>query len=385
MKTILFDLDGTLLPMDQDEFIKAYFGGLATKLVPFGYEPQTLIKGIWAGTAAMIQNNGDTTNEEAFWATAAKVLGTDCRKDEPLFDEYYRNEFQFVSFSCGKNPQAAEVIRFLKAQGCQLVLATNPIFPAIATRRRMQWAGLQEADFRLVTTYENSRHCKPNPQYYQDILDAIGEKGENCIMVGNDATEDMVAAMLGMKVFLLTDCLINKDRQDIDQYPHGSFPELLDFLQANMLTSYKKVHQQCYHNADGNACEHLQKRMAHEHFQLHFRDFFPNDIINRMEDLAQKHGMLTGFLPNTGSIVANNDGQHTGDGKFHRTGTKMQGAGSGQRCHCSGMTTRHTAIAEQSFNIPFFRDNEIDKHLNDLCHGPSRHRNHRKGIRQPIN
>ena len=39
IKTILFDLDGTLLPMDEKEFIKGYFGMLCAKLAPFGYKP----------------------------------------------------------------------------------------------------------------------------------------------------------------------------------------------------------------------------------------------------------------------------------------------------------------------------------------------------------
>ena len=51
-------------------------------------------------------------------------------------------------------------------------------------------------------------------------------------MVGNDVAEDMVAAKLGMKVFLLTDCLINKAGADIHQFPHGSFPELMEFIRG---------------------------------------------------------------------------------------------------------------------------------------------------------
>ena len=40
----------------------------------------------------------------------------------------------------------------------------------------------------------------------------------------------MIAQTLGMQVFLLTDCLINKDGKDISQYPYGSFPELMDYI-----------------------------------------------------------------------------------------------------------------------------------------------------------
>lgn len=234
MKTILFDLDGTLLPMDQDGFIKAYFGALATKMLPQGYDPQLLIQGIWEGTEAMVRNPGDITNEECFWAGFAHVVGTDCRKDAPIFDDFYRNEFRFVAASCGFDPHAVKVIRWLQEQGCRIILATNPIFPAIATYNRIQWAGLDPSDFELITTYENSRHCKPNPEYYRDILKQIGERPENCIMVGNDVTEDMIAQDLGMDVFLVTNCLINKHQRDITQYPQGDLQELMAYLKQHL-------------------------------------------------------------------------------------------------------------------------------------------------------
>ena len=51
-------------------------------------------------------------------------------------------------------------------------------------------------------------------------------------MVGNDVGEDMIAGILGMKVFLLTDCLINQAGADISVYPNGSFPELLHYIRS---------------------------------------------------------------------------------------------------------------------------------------------------------
>ena len=234
MKTVLFDLDGTLLPMDQDIFVRAYMGGLAKKMAPLGYDPKGLIEGIWKGTAAMVKNDGSQTNEELFWQVFSGLMGKDCRADEPVFEEFYRVEFQQVRDVCGYDYRAAEVISFLKSRGCRVALATNPLFPAIATQSRARWAGLEPDDFALVTTYENSRHCKPNPDYYRAILECLGESAENCIMVGNDVDEDLVAAELGMQVFLLTDCVINKHEKDVSAVPQGSFPELLEFLQANI-------------------------------------------------------------------------------------------------------------------------------------------------------
>ena len=49
-------------------------------------------------------------------------------------------------------------------------------------------------------------------------------------MVGNDALEDMVASETGMQVFLLTDCLLNKEQKDISGCPQGSFRQLLDYI-----------------------------------------------------------------------------------------------------------------------------------------------------------
>lgn len=228
--TVLFDLDGTLLPMDQDIFVKAYFGGIVKKLAPQGYEPEQLINTIWRGTAAMVKNDGGKLNEEVFWNCAISVYGNRILEDKRFFDEFYEYDFDKIKNACGFHPAAAEIVRGLKEKGLRVALATNPIFPARATQWRIQWVGLLPEDFALYTTYENSKFCKPNPDYYRAILDQLNAAPEECLMVGNDVGEDMVAAQLGMKVFLLTDCLINKDGTDISRYPHGDFEALSAFL-----------------------------------------------------------------------------------------------------------------------------------------------------------
>ena len=230
IKTVMFDLDGTLLPMDQDQFTKYYFGLLAKKLAPYGYNAEQLVSGIWAGTAAMVKNNGSCTNEEAFWKKFCALMGEKVLEDKPLFEEFYRVEFQGARASCGFAPQAAGLVKKLKAAGCRVLLATNPIFPAIATENRIRWAGLEPEDFELYTTYENACRCKPNPDYYRDILSSMKLDPSECLMVGNDATEDTAAGLAGMQVFLLTDCLINKENKDISRWPHGGFEELEKFI-----------------------------------------------------------------------------------------------------------------------------------------------------------
>ena len=229
--TVLFDLDGTLLPMDQILFVKTYLGLLAKKMAPHGYDPNALIDGVWKGTGAMIMNSGEKTNEEVFWDTFCSLVRADARKDEPLFRDFYEHEFAQVAAVCGFNPKAAETIALVKRKGFRVALATNPLFPAIATENRCRWAGLDPTDFELITTYEHYSHCKPNPDYYREVLDRLGVRAEECLMVGNDVGEDMMTRSLGMEVFLLTDCMINKNNEDISQYPHGSFDALMDYIE----------------------------------------------------------------------------------------------------------------------------------------------------------
>jgi len=232
LKAVLFDLDGTLLPLDQDAFVEGYFRLLARKMAHHGYEPQELIRNVWAGTKAMMGNDGSCRNEEAFWRVFLGIYGEQGRRDVPLFEAFYANEFQQAKALCGYHPGAAGSVKLAKELGLRTILATSPLFPAVATESRIRWAGLQPEDFELYTTYENCTTCKPNPAYYREVLEKTGLKAEDCLMVGNDVGEDMIAEKLGMRVFLLTDRLVNRKSEPIERFPRGSFDALQDYIRA---------------------------------------------------------------------------------------------------------------------------------------------------------
>ena len=230
LKMILFDLDGTLLPMDQDAFIKKYFGLLAAKMAPHGYEAAALLDAIQVGTAAMVKNDGSRSNEAAFWDSFTARFGESSKADIPLFEEFYQNEFAGAKAACGCNPAAAETVAKLNEQGFRVALATNPLFPMIATENRIRWAGLAPEDFELYTTYEHFSYCKPNPAYYQEILDKQGLTADEVIMIGNDAREDTAAAQIGIPVFLVTDCLLNQHGLDISGFPQGNWDDCVKYI-----------------------------------------------------------------------------------------------------------------------------------------------------------
>ena len=232
IKAVLFDLDGTLLPMDYDGFLKLYFGNLGKHMAVYGYEPEALVKNVWAGTKAMVLNDGSCMNETRFWDVFAEIYGVNVLQDKVLLDDFYREGFVKAKDACGFTPQAKETVELAKSLGLRTVLATNPIFPMIATRQRIAWAGLERTDFELCTTYENIGLSKPNTAYYAEIAKRLGVLPEECLMVGNDVAEDMVAEKIGMKVFLLTDCLLNKNEEEISEIPQGGFSELQAFLKS---------------------------------------------------------------------------------------------------------------------------------------------------------
>ena len=236
-KVILFDLDGTLLPQDQEKFVGAYFSLLAKKINSFGFpiksdeDKKTLQNGIWAATYAMMENDGGATNEERFFSTFASLTKFDITNKKEYFDDFYNNEFQAVAATCGKNPLVPEIISKLKTSGYRIAVATNPLFPLLANKHRLSWAGLDIDDFEYCTSYEKCSHCKPNLKYYEDILSHLNVFAEDCLMVGNDVKEDMVARELGMDVYLITDCLINIENRDVNDYPHGSWSDFLKFIE----------------------------------------------------------------------------------------------------------------------------------------------------------
>ena len=209
IKAVFFDLDGTLLPMDQDYFIKKYFKAYAKYASELGLDAKSLVEGTLTGIGAMIGNNGERSNEEAFWDAYFSTVGECDRALLKKMDNFYFDEFKYLKDYTDENPFAVDMINAAKKGGRKVILATNPVFPMVAQLERISWLGLKKSDFDYITSYENSHFCKPNPKYYLEICEKMGLSPENCIMFGNDESDDMKgAAAAGLKCFLITDCRI---------------------------------------------------------------------------------------------------------------------------------------------------------------------------------
>lgn len=232
-KAILFDMDGTLVPMDMDAFTKGYFVLLAKRLERFNIPFDKLVAAIWDGTGAMARNDGSCKNDVVFWDRFRKLLpGLPYDEIEKECNGFYGEEFcEAVKFT-EPNPLATEAVRIAHEKAEIVALATNPLFPMVGQKTRMNWVNLSEKDFDLVTSYESDSYCKPNPKYFESVCERLGVKPEECLMIGNDENEDMYACTkIGIDGYLVTDTMI-ASKEHPWEGPKGTFSDLIEMLKS---------------------------------------------------------------------------------------------------------------------------------------------------------
>lgn len=227
IKNVLFDLDGTLLPFDQDEFSAAYFQHLGAYIAPY-MEPKQFLKHLMHSTGVMVANRDRVkSNQEVFWLDFLQKTGLSENDLLPVMESFYQQKFSQLQVVVRPSSFARLAVLAALNSGCRAVVATNPIFPLDAVKQRLTWAGVGDLSFALVTSYEESHFCKPNVDYYLEIADKINCRPEECLMVGNDVEEDLIAGSIGMKTYLVTDCMINAKKLVVKPDYTGTLEQLV--------------------------------------------------------------------------------------------------------------------------------------------------------------
>lgn len=230
LNTILFDLDGTLLPIDSSAFEKIYFGGLSRHFTDM-YPPETFIKLIWDATKVMITDLSERTNEVVFMDALGQVVHDQLSEMQRRFADFYQSDFDQLKTVVSESVEMKEAVAILKHKGYQLVIATNPLFPKIAIEKRINWTGLNRSDFSYITSFENNHYCKPQHQFYKEILADIHKQAGECLMVGNDVQEDMAAKSVGIQTYLLNTHLINRKETISGADYEGNYADFIQFVQ----------------------------------------------------------------------------------------------------------------------------------------------------------
>lgn len=232
MKAIFFDLDGTLLPLDEKLFVDIYFAELSKVFSEYNIESNKLVEAIWTATHEIIKNDGKRTNEEAFWEKFKSIINIDLSNVKEVLEKFYANEFFTKLKKCSAENNLAKVaVNLAKKNGRKVVLATNPVFP-IDALVRLKWTGLDIDDFDYVTHYSNSSFSKPNPKYYLDLCKKLDVEPKECLMIGNDERQDIFAASsAGMNCYLVTDYLYTYPECKVN-CEKGSFKDLIEKLKT---------------------------------------------------------------------------------------------------------------------------------------------------------
>jgi FMN phosphatase YigB (HAD superfamily) len=226
IKAVFLDLDNTLLPIDEKAFYKLYFGGMGQYFAPLGIEAETLLLAVMKGTEAMRANSSNQTNQDVFWSTFNTYLPGKHHVFKQHIEPFYQQYFPSVQSASHIDPRARILIEKLQQKHKRLFLATNPLFPSMATHQRVAWAGLTLSMFEKITTMENAYACKPNPRYFQLLLDEFSLNPHETIMIGNDWVEDTAAERVGIRTIILSDYAMKEKPKDVSSQSM-SFDELI--------------------------------------------------------------------------------------------------------------------------------------------------------------
>ncbi|WP_455463211.1 HAD family hydrolase [Candidatus Hodarchaeum mangrovi] len=207
--TLLFDIDNTLLLFDEKEFIPNY-SRLIYKYFQREFPNLEIFTQIFLLSThkMLVKDPKRITNLEKFTLDFSNRMGGNLTSQEikNRFFRFYKEDFQILSEIITPHPLAKDILE-LAAPYFKLVAATNPIFPAIANEIRLGWAKINsnQINWFEVTSADDYTFSKPQIEYYEELLRRINESAENCLMIGNDPINDLVAGKLGIKTFIIQD------------------------------------------------------------------------------------------------------------------------------------------------------------------------------------
>ena len=228
---ILFDLDGTMLPMDTEAFLGAYLQLLGKTFADVA-PPDVFARHVMESSMATIRDqSAELTNKEKFMKRFIPRVGRPEEELLPRFDKFYLDQFPYLARYSKPSPLARVLAQSALAKGYEIVMATNPVFPRQAVLERMKWADLDDLPWRHITSYEETRFCKPSPRYFAEIMDTLGTHPSRCLHVGNDMEEDFAAVKAGLPVVMVSDFLINRENRPLtDCLYHGTLSDVTQWF-----------------------------------------------------------------------------------------------------------------------------------------------------------
>nr|WP_277601265.1 HAD hydrolase-like protein [Marinitoga sp. 38H-ov] len=176
---MFLDYDGTLIKNDEDEFQKYYF----SSFLKYSKLEKKIIDIVLECTIELIKKDDDKiTNLEYFMNLMEEKTGKDSMYWYNIFLDFYNTEFPKLKSIIKPNDK---LINKIKYSNHKFIFASNPLFPEIAVKHRIEFINLKTNDFIYISTMENSHYCKPNENYFNEIIYKLNIKPEDCLMIGD--------------------------------------------------------------------------------------------------------------------------------------------------------------------------------------------------------
>ncbi len=226
--TLLLDLDDTLLETNTEVFVPTYYSALAENLSDL-IPPDAMLGALRTGVKQMMLSHDPArTLQQVFEAEFYPRLDVASEPLRQRLMRFYREVFPTLGSATRQRPGARELVDWAVAAGHHVALATDPLFPLVATEERVRWAGLDPARFELISSFETFHFTKTHPAYFAEMLGRLGWPDEPVVMAGNDVERDLrTAARLG------PDHLSRRDGRKRPYDRSGNLADLRQWIEAN--------------------------------------------------------------------------------------------------------------------------------------------------------
>ncbi|MEJ5257172.1 MAG: HAD family hydrolase [Fervidobacterium sp.] len=190
---IFLDYDGTIIKNAEDEFLKNYFD-LLSKRLNMSFE-ETLNLVMSSVQDAVTDPNNSANLFEKFGNAISRRSGKLKEHWIDKFLEFYNTDFDQLQQITQPNKELIDVVNKTNKS---LIFASNPLFPRIATYKRIQFSGLYPEMFYYIAHMENSTYAKPNPLFFKEIIEKLKLHPAECVMIG-DSDFDKACEKVGIK------------------------------------------------------------------------------------------------------------------------------------------------------------------------------------------
>jgi FMN phosphatase YigB (HAD superfamily) len=248
--TLLLDLDDTLLESSKETFLPAYFRALANHMsshVP----PEPMLAALNEGIRRMLANEDPSrTLQQVFEDDFYPRIGHPKKELSGIIQNFYDTVFPTLRSTTKQRPGAHDLVAWALAQGHQVAIATDPLFPRQATYERVRWAGLEPERFDLISSFESFHFSKSHPAYLAELIGRLGWPDRPVLMAGNDVARDLAPAReLGMATYHVNGASRggavpeNAPRKEAEVQRGGDLIELRSWLESARLEPYVPAFQ----------------------------------------------------------------------------------------------------------------------------------------------